>query len=44
MQFIERCSKSVVFVLSAVCVRCEWRRGMFAYVGEFEDRSSLGQR
>ena len=42
MQFIGRCSKSVVFVLSAVCVRCEWRRGMFAYVGRSEDRSASG--
>ena len=39
-----RCSKSVIFVLSAVRVRCEWRRGMFAYVGRFGDRSALGQR
>ena len=27
--------------LSAVCVRCEWRRGVFAYVGGSEDRSIL---
>ena len=44
MQFIGRCSKSVVFVLSAVCVKCEWRRGMFAYAGRSEGRSILGER
>ena len=31
-------------VLSAVCVKCEWSRGMFAYVGRSEDRSTLGER
>ena len=42
MQFIGRCSKSVVFVLSAVGVRCEWGRGMLAYVGRSEDWSLSG--
>ena len=31
-------------VLSAVSVRCEWRRGMFAYVGRSEGRSTLDER
>ena len=31
-------------ILSAVCVRCEWGRGMFAYVGRSEDWSILGER
>ena len=39
MQFIGRCSKSIVYVLSAVSVRCEWKRGMFACVGRSDDSS-----
>ena len=39
-----------VFEVRLICfyppyaLRCEWRRGMFAYVGGSEDRSILGER